>query len=256
MSVQVKAFQYSVMIHTLLIGMVVVLGAFFKSPPKTLVINFDLEPARLENRSKTSKSALGGNPPIKEFKAAARDHPPAKPQERAVKQPLTESQPLATPLPSEQAIPIFSQPAKSQPAAENNSALAGSNSMTGGRNVLAGGPEEGSTLGSPRGGGQGLGGGEDKGQNRYLREHFSYIRDKILSNIHYPAIARSMGWQGRVLLSFIITQDGSIKEAKIVQGSGFNILDKNAVETVKETAPFPKPPAEARLVIPITYRLE
>ena len=89
-----------------------------------------------------------------------------------------------------------------------------------------------------------------------MREHFAYIRDKILRNIHYPAMARRLGWQGRVLLSFIITLDGSIKEAKIMQGSGFEVLDKNAVDTVKDTAPFPKPPAEARLVIPIIYRLD
>lgn len=65
-----------------------------------------------------------------------------------------------------------------------------------------------------------------------------------------------MGWQGKVIVSFIIAADGSIKEVKITQGSGFAVLDNNALETVKDTAPFPKPPVEAQLVIPILYRLE
>ena len=65
-----------------------------------------------------------------------------------------------------------------------------------------------------------------------------------------------MGWQGKVLLSFIISADGSVREVKIIQGSGFPILDKSAIETVKDTAPFPKPPIEAQLVIPIIFRLD
>lgn len=113
--------------------------------------------------------------------------------------------------------------------------------------------------GSPAG--TGLGGGNpDKGRDeakiRYLKEHFTYIRDKILRNVSYPAQARRMGWQGKVIVSFIITADGSIKEVKITQGSGFAVLDNNALETVNDTAPFPKPPVEAQLVIPILYRLE
>jgi protein TonB len=65
-----------------------------------------------------------------------------------------------------------------------------------------------------------------------------------------------MGWQGKVLLSFIITADGLVREFKIIKSSGFAMLDKSAVESVKDTAPFPKPPVEAQVVIPIVYRLE
>jgi biopolymer transport protein ExbB len=79
---------------------------------------------------------------------------------------------------------------------------------------------------------------------------------KVLRNISYPDSARRMGWQGKILLSFIISADGSVREIKIIQGSGFPILDKSAVETVKDTAPFPKPPVEAQLVIPIIFRLK
>jgi periplasmic protein TonB len=97
---------------------------------------------------------------------------------------------------------------------------------------------------------------EAAARTNYFNEQFSYIRDKILRNVHYPDAARRMGWQGKVILSFVIAADGSVRDFRIVQSSGFSILDRSAIETVSDTAPFPKPPGEAQLVIPIVYRLD
>ena len=91
---------------------------------------------------------------------------------------------------------------------------------------------------------------------KYLNDHYAYIRDKILRNVRYPDAARRMGWQGKVVFSFVIREDGFVGRFQILQSSGFPLLDKSAMETVKETAPFPRPPGEAQLVIPITYRLD
>lgn len=99
-------------------------------------------------------------------------------------------------------------------------------------------------------------GGKESAKAKYLSDHFAYIRDKIIRNVNYPDAARRMGWQGKVLLSFIIKANGSVKGFNVIQSSGFSVLDKDAIETVKDTAPFPKPPTEAQLVIPINYRLE
>ena len=91
---------------------------------------------------------------------------------------------------------------------------------------------------------------------KYLNENFAYIRDRILKNVSYPDTARRKGWEGKVVLSFVIMANGSVKAFKIIQSSGFTVLDKSAIETVRDTAPFPRPPGEAQLVIPITYQLE
>lgn len=91
--------------------------------------------------------------------------------------------------------------------------------------------------------------------SKYLNEHFDYIRKKILGNINYPDAAKRMGWQGKVILSFVITSDGSVKAFKIMQSSGFKILDDKAIDTIRQTAPFPRPPVEARLMIPVVYHL-
>jgi len=101
---------------------------------------------------------------------------------------------------------------------------------------------------------QGQGEGETA-EERYLREHFLYIKDRILARIVYPNLARRMGWHGKVLTSFIIHVDGTVSDVRIVSSSGFKVLDQNAILTIQGVAPFPKPPITAKIIIPITYRL-
>ncbi len=93
------------------------------------------------------------------------------------------------------------------------------------------------------------------GTARYLKENFSYVRDAIQKNISYPRVARQMGWEGKVVVSFIVCIDGHAKDIKIKEGSGITLLDRNAIETVKKASPFPRPPVEAQLLIPIKYSL-
>lgn len=89
----------------------------------------------------------------------------------------------------------------------------------------------------------------------YLREHFTYIRDTIMKNLSYPQIARKMGWSGKVTISFVICESGDAEDIKIIESSGFAILDNNAVETLKKVLPLPKPPLRAEIIIPVVYRL-
>ncbi len=90
---------------------------------------------------------------------------------------------------------------------------------------------------------------------RYQRQHFAYIRDIITKRLIYPYQARKMGWSGRVTLSFVVREDGGAQEIKVVQSSGFPMLDRSAVETVRMVAPFPKPPLRAVIVIPVMFKL-
>ena len=96
----------------------------------------------------------------------------------------------------------------------------------------------------------------DKARKRYLREQFTYIRDAILAKLSYPHMARKMGWGGTVKVSFCVCEDGSVTDVKVVKSSGYNVLDSNAVGTIRMTAPFPKPPVMAEVVMPITYKLD
>jgi len=89
----------------------------------------------------------------------------------------------------------------------------------------------------------------------YLRSHLSYIKEIIQKNITYPETARREGWMGRVTVSFVIAHSGYAKDIKVMQSSGFRILDKSAEEAVSRSSPFPHPPVDARIIIPILYTL-
>jgi len=89
----------------------------------------------------------------------------------------------------------------------------------------------------------------------YSREQFFYIRDLVQKKAMYPKIAQQRSWEGQVVISFVVLSDGSAKEIKVVTSSGRDILDRSAVEAVKSASPFPRPPAELELKMPITYKL-
>jgi periplasmic protein TonB len=97
---------------------------------------------------------------------------------------------------------------------------------------------------------------ENPGKALYLKKHFLYIRDIIQKNIIYPTLARKMGWQGKVTISFLIMPDGGVSEIRIAKTSGKDILDRNAAETVRRVAPFPPPPAKAEITVPVVYALQ
>jgi len=92
-------------------------------------------------------------------------------------------------------------------------------------------------------------------EQHYVKSHFVYIKKIIEKNISYPPMARRMGWQGKVLVSFIVCKDGKVENLQIVESSGYSQLDSNALETVKQVGPFPSPPVRVKLVLPVTYTI-
>lgn len=59
------------------------------------------------------------------------------------------------------------------------------------------------------------------------------------SAIHYPAVARENGVQGRVIVQFVVEKDGSLTDVKALRGPGSG-LEEEAVRAVK-SAPHWKP---------------
>jgi protein TonB len=89
----------------------------------------------------------------------------------------------------------------------------------------------------------------------YLKANFSYIRDLINRKLTYPLMARQRGWEGKVKVSFTISRDGFVKDIMIIESSGIEVLDNNAVKAVKNASPYPRPPVAAQIIIPINYEL-
>jgi protein TonB len=98
-------------------------------------------------------------------------------------------------------------------------------------------------------------GGLSPGQE-YVDENFYYVKDLITRNLTYPVVARRMKWQGTVVVSFVVLENGRVEDIRIVTGSGHSVLDKNVVATIKKVQPLPAPPAAAEFTMPIKYTLK
>lgn len=83
----------------------------------------------------------------------------------------------------------------------------------------------------------------------------AWIRDAIQGAIAYPATARRMGWEGKVVVAFQLLSDGSVRDVRVVQGSGHAALDRGAIDAVRNASPFPRSPVEAEVITPVVYRL-
>ena len=84
---------------------------------------------------------------------------------------------------------------------------------------------------------------------------FTWIRDAIQHAIAYPAVARKMGWEGKVVVAFHLLSDGSVRDVRVVRGSGYAALDRGAIDAVRHASPFPRSPVEAEVITPVVYRL-
>ncbi len=93
-------------------------------------------------------------------------------------------------------------------------------------------------------------------EDSFKRENLSLIREIVGSYITYPPIARRMGWEGTVVLSFRLLPDGSLESVKVLKSSGHEILDRNALTALKRSSgKLPKPERAVVVELPVVYRL-
>lgn len=75
----------------------------------------------------------------------------------------------------------------------------------------------------------------------------------------YPMIAKSRGWQGKVLLKVQVSADGLSEAVAVDQSSGHEILDESAVEAVKKWKFIPakrgETPVASSVIVPIIFTL-
>ena len=113
--------------------------------------------------------------------------------------------------------------------------------------------------------GRSSGGGQDgNSEGRVIRygsgntneKTFNYVREAVLKNVRYPENARRKGLEGKILLSFTVTENGTTRDVKVINGSGFRDLDNCAQEAIKKTTFSQKPPFKLFVTLPIEFRLE
>jgi protein TonB len=101
------------------------------------------------------------------------------------------------------------------------------------------------------------GGAEEsaEGIRAYMGKNFSYIQKRVARYTVYPPRAKRTGIKGKLTVSFIINLDGTVSDVAIAKSSGHAVLDDAGIAAVKDAAPFPTPPASARIAIPISFDL-
>lgn len=77
---------------------------------------------------------------------------------------------------------------------------------------------------------------------------------------HYPALARRRGYEGRVLIRVVVPPDGRAARAEIKESSGYRVLDRAALEAVKNWRFVPARhrgrPVSSTVEVPVSFRLE
>jgi periplasmic protein TonB len=83
----------------------------------------------------------------------------------------------------------------------------------------------------------------------------------IAQHKQYPRVAQMRGWQGETIIDLKLDRNGGVLATRIDRSSGFEVLDKQALEMVKKAAPFPAPPEILKsdvfnIQVPVSFKLE
>ena len=101
--------------------------------------------------------------------------------------------------------------------------------------------------------------GEGKGRGD-LGSYLGNARMRIEKAKRYPREARRMGWEGKVVVSFQINRKGEVGGIRLIQSSGYEELDREALATLRRASPFSPPPLNEEerleLEIPLVFKLE
>jgi len=96
------------------------------------------------------------------------------------------------------------------------------------------------------------------------KRDFGWLSEAILRRVEelkrYPASARVDRAEGKVVVKAVINEDGNVGEVEVFQSSGHPGLDKAAIDTLRQAAPFhlPRPLGQPGMTIkiPMSYRLD
>lgn len=87
------------------------------------------------------------------------------------------------------------------------------------------------------------------------------VRQRIANARVYPQIARRRGMEGQPVIAFTLNKNGQLMELRLDRTSGYQLLDRAALEAVKHAAPYPEIPAPLKLntfqfKLPISFILK
>lgn len=89
----------------------------------------------------------------------------------------------------------------------------------------------------------------------------SRLRLDLARHFDYPWLAQMRGWEGNVLLGVIVQASGRLDAIRVVHSSGFAVLDRSAVDSLRKVERIPEAVAwlhgrDLEMHLPVVYRLE
>jgi protein TonB len=87
------------------------------------------------------------------------------------------------------------------------------------------------------------------------------VRQRIANAKYYPRIARRRGMEGQPIIAFTLDKQGRLTKVDLAQTSGYQLLDRAALEAVHQAAPYPVIPAPLKVnsfqfKLPISFVLK
>jgi TonB family protein len=85
------------------------------------------------------------------------------------------------------------------------------------------------------------------------------IQERIAKSLRYPLREKELGLEGRVKLKLHLSADGSLDRAWIVESSGIDAFDQEALKVAEAQSPYPQFPSqlsqrELWLEVPVLFR--
>lgn len=89
----------------------------------------------------------------------------------------------------------------------------------------------------------------------------SLLEKEILKHKTYPRIAQMRGWQGEAIIELQLDANGKPSSVKVQTSSGYEVLDKTAIEMVRKTVAATRLPDILRgsistFLVPVSFRLQ
>lgn len=75
-----------------------------------------------------------------------------------------------------------------------------------------------------------------------LQDYLAQVRGWVERYKHYPDRARARRQEGAVLLAFTLDRQGNVLGQRIIQSSGYDLLDRAAADIIARASPFPPMP--------------
>jgi len=100
---------------------------------------------------------------------------------------------------------------------------------------------------------------EDEARSDELSHFLSDVRNRLEQAKRYPWLARIQGQEGTVRVQFVIDSTGEAREIRLLESSRSEILDQEAVETVKRVGRFSRLPVSwnktIQVRVPLVFQL-